>query len=107
MEISCYGYRTQETKDILTKRAVGTTKQKKKGGKNPTSLLSPRIRKACHSISTALLESVAKIGTQSTMKSNIKTLHEFSPHIPQKTSKGNKSRSTNEMLHADITPKTQ
>jgi hypothetical protein len=29
-----------------------------------------------------------------------KTLHKFSPHIPQKTSKGNKSRSTNdEILH--------
>jgi hypothetical protein len=33
-----------------------------------------------HSL-TALLQSVAKIGTQSTMKS-IKTLHEFLPHIP-------------------------
>jgi hypothetical protein len=44
---------------------------------------SPRNRKACHSISTALLQSVAKIGTQSTMKSNRKTLHELSPHIPE------------------------
>jgi hypothetical protein len=36
------------------------------------------------------------------MKSNIKTLHEFSPHIPHKPSKGNGSRPTNEMMHADI-----
>jgi hypothetical protein len=46
------------------------------GGKNPTGL-SPRSRKACHSISTALLKSVPKIGTQSTMKSSGKTMHEI------------------------------
>jgi hypothetical protein len=40
--------------------------------------------KACHNIGTALLQSIAEIGTQSTMKSNIKTFHEFSPHIPPK-----------------------
>jgi hypothetical protein len=44
--------------------------KKKKRGKN----LSPTNRKACHSVSTALLKSVAEIGTQSAMKSR-KTLH--------------------------------
>jgi hypothetical protein len=39
--------------------------------------------KACHIISTALLQSVAKIGTQRTMKSMRKTLHELSPHTPK------------------------
>jgi hypothetical protein len=64
--------------------------------------------KACHNISTALLQSVAKIGTQSTMKGNTKTLDELSLHIPLKTSIGNISRSTNQMLHhADIIVKTQ
>jgi hypothetical protein len=38
--------------------------KKEKGGKNPTGQ-SPRRRKACHSISTALLKSVAEIRTQS------------------------------------------
>jgi hypothetical protein len=55
--------------------------KKKKRGKN----LSPRTRKACHSINTAFMQSATEIGTQSTMKSNMKTLHEFSPHIPPKT----------------------
>jgi hypothetical protein len=41
--------------------------------------LSPR-NKTCHSISTALLQSIAEIGTQRTMKSSRKTLHELSPH---------------------------
>jgi hypothetical protein len=53
------------------------------------------------------MQSVVEIGTQSTMKSNTKTLHEFSPLIPQKTPKGSKSSSTNEMLHTDITIKAQ
>jgi hypothetical protein len=79
---------------------------KKKGGKNPTGL-SPGNGNAGHSISTALLQSVAEIGTQSTMKISRKTLHEFSPNIPQKTSKGDISRSTNEMLHVDITVRSQ
>jgi hypothetical protein len=35
--------------------------------------------KVCHSVSTALLQSVAEIGTQSAMKSSRKTLHEFTP----------------------------
>jgi hypothetical protein len=47
--------------------------------------LSPRNTKACHSIITALLQSIAEIGSHSTIKSKRKTLHELSPHIPQKT----------------------
>jgi hypothetical protein len=53
------------------------SKTKKRGKK-----LSPRNMKACHSISTALLKSVAEIGTQSAMKSSKRTLHEFTSHIP-------------------------
>jgi hypothetical protein len=41
------------------------------------------------------------------MKSSRKTLHEFTSHIPQKTPKRNRSRSTNKMLHTDITVRTQ
>jgi hypothetical protein len=73
------------------------SKQKKRG-KN----LSPRNRKACHSISTALLQSVTEIRTQSTMKGSRKTLHELSPHIPPKTPKRNISSSTKEILHTDM-----
>jgi hypothetical protein len=47
--------------------------KKKKRRKN----LSPRNAKACHNMSITLMQSVAEIGTQSTMKSNKKTLHEF------------------------------
>jgi hypothetical protein len=46
-----------------------------------------RKEKACYNITIALLQSVAEMGTQSTMKSSKKTLHEFSPHIPQKRKK--------------------
>jgi hypothetical protein len=52
--------------------------KKKKRGKN----LTPRNRKACHRVSTALLKSVAEIGTQSAMKIGINNLHEFTSHIP-------------------------
>jgi hypothetical protein len=69
--------------------------KKKKIGKN----LNPRNWKACHSVSTALLKSVAEIGTQGAVKSSRKTLHEFTSHIPPKTPKRKISRSTNEMLH--------
>jgi hypothetical protein len=34
------------------------------------------------------MQSVAKIGSQSTMKSSKRTLHEFSSHIPPKTPTG-------------------
>jgi hypothetical protein len=57
--------------------------------------------KACLNISNALLQSVAKIRTLSTMKSSKKTLHEFPPHVPPKRSKRNMSRWTNNMLHAN------
>jgi hypothetical protein len=48
--------------------------KKKTRGKN----LSPRNRKACHSIRTALLQSITEIGTKSTTKSSRKTLQELS-----------------------------
>jgi hypothetical protein len=41
------------------------------------------------------------------MKSNKKTLHEFTSHIPSKTPKGNKSSSTNEMLQTGTTVRAQ
>jgi hypothetical protein len=53
--------------------------KKKKRGKN----LSPRNRKTCHSVITALLKSVTEIGTQSAMKSSKNTLHAFTSHIPR------------------------
>jgi hypothetical protein len=55
------------------------SKQKKRGKK-----LSPRNRKACHRVSTALLKSIAEIGTQSAMKSSRKALHKLTSHIPPK-----------------------
>jgi hypothetical protein len=70
---------------------VEATKHKEEKGKN----LNPRNRKACHSVSTALLNSVVEIGTQSAMKSSRKMLHEFTSHILQKRPKRNKSRPTN------------
>jgi hypothetical protein len=85
---------------LLTRKKCKPPSKKEKGGGNPTGL-SPRNRKACHSINSALVQSVAMIRTQSTMKIYRKALHEFSPHIPPKPSKGNISRSTNKMLHAD------
>jgi hypothetical protein len=54
---------------LQVKSSGGHQAKKKKGGKN----LSPRNRKACHSVSTALLQSVAEIGTQSAMKSSRNT----------------------------------
>jgi hypothetical protein len=41
-------------------------KREKVAGKNPTCL-SPRNREACHSIGNALLQSIAKVRTQSTI----------------------------------------
>jgi hypothetical protein len=78
---------------------VEITKHREESKKN----LSPRSMQKRHNINTALIQSVAKIGTQSTMKITKKTLHKFSPHTPQKRRKGTpKSSSTNnEMLHAD------
>jgi hypothetical protein len=74
--------------------------KKKKGEINPTGM-SPRNREACHSIGTSLRQSIAKIGTQSTMKSKRKTWKEFPPNnIPQTPSEGNRSRSTNKTMHA-------
>jgi hypothetical protein len=59
-----------------------TPSNKEQRGKYTTGL-SMRNKKACHSINNALLQSVAGIGTQRTMKSMKKTLHEFSPHTPK------------------------
>jgi hypothetical protein len=88
---------------IYKKKQWRPPSKKKKRGK----ILSPRNRKACHSVSTALLKSVAEIGTQNAMKSKRKTLHEFTLHIPQTTPKRNKSSSTNKMLQTDITFKAK
>jgi hypothetical protein len=66
--------------------------KKKKRGEN----LNPRNMKACHSVSIALLHSVAEIGTQSTMKSGKKTMHEFTSHIPQEPMEMSRSSSTND-----------
>jgi hypothetical protein len=52
---------------ILTRKKQWKPSKNKERDKN----LSSRNRNACHSVSTALLQSVAKIGTQSTMKSSI------------------------------------
>jgi hypothetical protein len=73
-----------KSKNILQEKAVDVTKQKKEKRKK----LSPRNRKACHSVGAALLKSIAEIGTHSAMKSSKKTLHEFTSHIPQKRRKG-------------------
>jgi hypothetical protein len=51
------------------KRKWKPPSKKEKRAANPTGL-SPRNKKACDSISTALLQSVAKIRTQSTTQSN-------------------------------------
>jgi hypothetical protein len=77
--------------------------KKKKREKN----LSPRNMKACQNINNALLQSIGEIGTRSTMKSNKATFHELSPKIPQKPPKRNKSSSTKDMLHTDITIRAQ
>jgi hypothetical protein len=47
--------------EFLTRKEVETTKQKGKKEDTPLTGLSPRNRKACHSIITALLKSIAKI----------------------------------------------
>jgi hypothetical protein len=64
--------------EVLTKKQWRPPSREKYRGNS----MSPRNRKACHSIGTTLLQSVAEIGTHSTMKSSRKTLHGFSPHIP-------------------------
>jgi hypothetical protein len=79
------GVTKEMIKYLTRKRQWRPPSKKKKRGKN----LSPRNKKACYSISTALLKSVAEIGTHSAMKSRRKTLHEFTSHIPQKTPKRN------------------
>jgi hypothetical protein len=63
----------------------------KNRGKNPR----PRNIKACHNITIALLVNIAEMGTQSTLKSIKKTLHEVSLQISPKTPKRNKTSLTN------------
>jgi hypothetical protein len=47
------------------------------------------------------MQSIAEIGTQSAMNNSRKTLHELSPHIPQKPPTRNIGNSTNEVLNTD------
>jgi hypothetical protein len=66
---------------------------RKNGGGNPTSV-STGNREAGDSIGTALMQSIAKIGTQSTMKSILKDVARILAHISQIPSKGNINSST-------------
>jgi hypothetical protein len=77
------------SKKILKQKQWRPPNKKEKKGKK----LSPRNVKACHSVGTALLQSVAKIGTQIAMKRSRKTLHEF-------TSKNN----SDDALHRTTMP---
>jgi hypothetical protein len=79
--------------NFLQKKQWRPPSKKKEREKN----LSPRNMKACHSVGTALLKSVAEIGAQSAMKSGRKTLHELQAprigvgvHIADGTSKYDK-----------------
>jgi hypothetical protein len=54
----------------LLKKQWNPPSKKEKGGGGNLIHLSPRHKKACHIISIALLQSVAKLETQSTIKSN-------------------------------------
>jgi hypothetical protein len=93
---------------FLTRKAVKLQAKRKKIGGKTHHMPRPEEQNACHSFRIALLQSITKIGTEiSTMKCNKKTLHKFSPHIPPKTSKGIMSKSTNGMMQADITVRTQ
>jgi hypothetical protein len=58
--------------------------KRKKRGKKP----KPKEQEGTPQRQYCPLESVAEKGTQSAMKSNKKTLHEFTSHIPQKRRKG-------------------
>jgi hypothetical protein len=53
------------------RKSSGEHRVKMIRGKNP----SPRNRKACHSISIALLNSITETGTQSAMKSSRKNIN--------------------------------
>jgi hypothetical protein len=72
-------------KIFLQDKALETTKRKGEGREKthkPKAEEHDRMPQHQHCPS-------AKIGNQSVMKSNKETLHEFSPHIPPKMSKGN------------------
>jgi hypothetical protein len=69
------------SKNLHTRKSNGNYQTRRKREENPTGL-SLRDREACHSMDTALLQSITDIGIQSTTKSSKKMLHEFSPHQP-------------------------
>jgi hypothetical protein len=76
---------------LRRKRSGGHYAKRRKEGEKKTRAKpeeSPRNTKACHRVNTILLQSVAEMGTQSTMKICRKTLHEFTLHIPKKRRKG-------------------
>jgi hypothetical protein len=85
---------------------VETTKPRR--GK-PHRSKTPGDRKACNSISTAFLQSVTKIGTQNSVKSHGKALHEFPTHITQVKAEERMNISTrpNKLIRADIAVTTQ
>jgi hypothetical protein len=91
---------TRRKYQFLTRKSSGGHQAKRR--KEGKIFLSPRNRKACHNVGTALLKSVAEMGTQSAMKSSRKTLHELSPHIPQKTPKRSISSWTTRRKYATI-----
>jgi hypothetical protein len=81
------GYNSSCTTLLQAITKIGT-KRAMKNHRNRLRELTAHVPK--HSIGTSLMQSIAKIGTQKTgtMKSSRKMLQEFSPHIPQKPSKG-------------------
>jgi hypothetical protein len=69
-----------QTKRNLTRKKWKPPRKKEKGKENPTSL-SPMNRKVSHIIITALMQSIAKKKTQSTMKNDVALTH--AAHPPQ------------------------
>jgi hypothetical protein len=70
-----YGHHHIVSFSNLDARKRSANRQAKwKKGRNIPTLLSLRSMKACHSTSIAFLQSIAKIGTQSPIKSTKKTL---------------------------------
>jgi hypothetical protein len=70
---------TDIIKIFLQDKAVEAIKQNQEKKKT-----SPRDAKACHSVSTALLKSVAEIGTQSAMKSSRKKYSNYGTRLGPK-----------------------
>jgi hypothetical protein len=57
---------------FLQEKAARATKATRSKEEKPDRPISPTNREACHSFGTTLLKSIAKIGTQCTMKSGKK-----------------------------------